>query len=74
MKPTEPKKSFSPIQREELLVGLQARFEKNLQQHPALGLAKVKARLEANPEKLWSLGEMERSNVGFAVVGGRLAR
>jgi hypothetical protein len=61
MKGAKTKKELSLKQREELLGGLQARFENNSQRHPTIGWAKVKARLEANPEKLWSLGEMERT-------------
>jgi hypothetical protein len=46
-------------QREELLAALQARFEQNMQRHKGLEWAKVQAKLEGNPEKLRSLGEME---------------
>lgn len=55
------KKELSPKQREDLLKALKARFEKNLNRHKGLEWAKVQARLEANPEKLWSLQEMERT-------------
>ena len=51
------KKELSSKQRDELLAVLQARFEENLGRHPGLAWAKVQARLEANPEKLWSLYE-----------------
>ena len=60
-KGVEMKKELSPKQREELLKALKARFEKNLNRHKSLEWAKVQARLEANPEKLWSLNEMERT-------------
>ena len=63
------KKDFSPKQREELLKALQARFEKNMNRHKALDWAKVQARLEANPEKLWSLSEMEKTGGEPDVVG-----
>ena len=53
--------SLSQKQREELLKTLQARFEKNLSRHKGLEWAKVQAKLEANPGKLWSLHEMERT-------------
>jgi hypothetical protein len=56
-----PKKELSPKQREELLKALKARFEKNMNLHKGLEWTKVQARLEANPEKLWSLNEMERT-------------
>jgi Protein of unknown function (DUF4256) len=46
-------------QREELLNKLKARFEKNMSRHQDVEWSKVQARLEAAPEKLRSLGEME---------------
>ncbi len=63
------KKELSPKQREELLAALKARFEKNLNRHKGLEWAKVQAKLEANPEKLWSLNEMERTGGEPDVVG-----
>ncbi len=61
MKGVEMKKELSPKLREELFSALKARFEKNLARHRSLVWAKVQARLEAHPEKLWSLQEMERT-------------
>jgi hypothetical protein len=55
--------------RDELLRALKARFEKNMNRHQGLIWAKVQARLEANPEKLWSLHEMERTGGEPDVVG-----
>ena len=55
------KKELPPEQREELLGALKARFEKNMNRHKSLEWANVKAKLEAHPEKLWSLNEMERT-------------
>src|SRR2546422_3828824 len=69
MKAVETKKKLSPEQREELLKALKARFEKNMNRHEGLEWAKVKARLEANPEKLWSLNEMESTGGEPDVVG-----
>ena len=69
MKSAKPKKELSPKQRDELLGVLQARFEKTPQRHPTLRWSKAQARLEANPEKLWSLGEMERTGGEPDVVG-----
>ena len=63
------KKELSPKQREELLKALKARFEKNMNRHKGLEWAKVQAKLEANPEKLWSLSEMERTGGEPDVVG-----
>ena len=63
------KKKLAPEQREELLRTLKARFEKNLSRHKGLEWAKVQTRLEADPEKLWSLNEMERTGGEPDVVG-----
>lgn len=62
-------KDLKTKQREELLGVLQSRFEQNLNRHKGLQWAKVQARLEANPEKLWSLNEMERTGGEPDVVG-----
>ena len=63
------KNELSLEQREELLGALKTRFEKNMNRHKGLEWAKVQARLEANPEKLWSLNEMERTGGEPDVVG-----
>ncbi|HKG59690.1 MAG TPA: DUF4256 domain-containing protein [Pyrinomonadaceae bacterium] len=63
------KKELSAQQREELLKRLKARFEKNMNRHKGLEWTKVQAKLEANPEKLWSLNEMERTGGEPDVVG-----
>ncbi len=55
------KKELISKQREELLKVLKARFEKNMNRHKGFEWAKVQAKLEANPAKLWSLNEMEES-------------
>lgn len=59
MKGVKTKKELSPEQREEQLIALKARFEKNMNRHEGLEWDKVKAKVEANTEKLWSLSEME---------------
>lgn len=53
------KMKLSHKQRDELLAALKARFEKNMVRHPGMVWAKVQARLEVKPDKLWSLAEME---------------
>jgi hypothetical protein len=63
------KKKLSSEQREALLRALKARFEKNMNRHKGLEWAKVQAKLEANPEKLWSLHEMERTGGEPDVIG-----
>ena len=62
-------KDLNAKQREELLSLLQARFEKNMNRHQGLAWADVQARLEAHPEKLWSLQEMESTGREPDVVG-----
>jgi hypothetical protein len=69
MKNAKTRKALSPAQREALLGALQARFEKNMNRHSGLEWAKVKARLEASAEKLWSLQEMETTGGEPDVVG-----
>jgi hypothetical protein len=63
------KKGMNAKQREQLLRALKARFEKNMNRHKGLAWAKVQAKLEADPEKLWSLNEMERTGGEPDVVG-----
>jgi hypothetical protein len=63
------KKELSPGQRKELLKTLKARFEKNVDRHKGLEWAEVQAKLEANPEKLRSLIEMESGGGEPDVVG-----
>jgi len=62
-------KVLSTEQQAELLKALKARFEKNVNRHPGLEWGQVQARLEANPAKLWSLNEMERTGGEPDVVG-----
>lgn len=63
------KKELSAEQREELLQTLKIRFEKNMSRHQGLEWREVQAKLEAHPEKLWSLNEMERTEGEPDVVG-----
>jgi hypothetical protein len=60
---------LSTEEREGLLKTLKARFEKNMHRHADLEWAPVQAKLAANPEKLWSLHEMERTGGEPDVVG-----
>ena len=69
MKKAATNKKLSPKQREALLSALKARFEENADRHKGLPWAKVKAKLEANAEKLWSLHEMESTGGEPDVVG-----
>jgi len=68
-KTSKGNKALSPEQREKLFGTLKARFDKNMDRHEGLEWTKVNAKLEANPEKLWSLSEMERTGGEPDVVG-----
>jgi len=63
------KRELSSEQRAELLRALRARFERNMNRHKGLEWAEVEAKLEAHPEKLASLHEMERTGGEPDVVG-----
>lgn len=52
-------KRLPPDQHKDLMAILKLRFEKNTNRHQGLYWDKVQAKLEENPEKLWSLNEME---------------
>jgi hypothetical protein len=62
-------KKLSSGHREELPGTLKARFEKNMGRHKGLRWTEVQQRLEAHPDKLWSLNEMERTGGEPDVVG-----
>jgi formylmethanofuran dehydrogenase subunit E len=46
---------------EELFKILKGRFEKNQNRHKDLQWEKIQERLESEPNKLWSINEMERT-------------
>jgi hypothetical protein len=63
------KKKLSSDQQEDLLLTLQARFEKNMKRHKGIEWYKLKTKLEDSPEKMWSLDEMESTGGEPDVVG-----
>lgn len=63
------KRALSMEQCEELLSALKERFEKNKNRHEGLEWSKVQTKLEANPDKLWSLDDMESTGGEPDVVG-----
>lgn len=63
------KEELSPKQREALLKTLEARFGENMKRHKGLAWSKVKARLESQAAKLWSLNKMEETGGAPDVVG-----
>jgi hypothetical protein len=66
---TSNKTELSPQQGQELLSALRLRFEQNRNRHKGLDWAKIQAKLERNPQKLWSLNEMERTGGEPDVIG-----
>src|SRR6478735_5060424 len=63
------KKKLTPEEYQDLLRALKTRFEKNMNRHKGLEWAKIQAKLEGSPEKMWSLGEMEETGGEPDVVG-----
>ncbi len=63
------KKGLSSEQRVALLATLRTRFDKNPGRHAGIVWAKVATKLEAAPDKLWSLAEMERTGGEPDVTG-----
>ena len=52
---------LSTAQSKLILDLLKSRFEKNMNRHSGINWMDVETKLHANPEKLWSLNEMEKS-------------
>lgn len=63
------KRKLPAEQTKELLRILKVRFEKNMGRHKGIAWADVEAKLAANPGKLWSLDEMERTEGEPDVIG-----
>jgi hypothetical protein len=61
--------ALSAAQREAILGVLKDRFENNMHRHEGLAWADVQARLDAHPDKLWSLHAMERTGGEPDVIG-----
>ena len=66
---TKRTKKMGSGEREALLETLQARFEKHTERHQGITWESVRKRLDADDDKLWSLGEMERSGGEPDVIG-----
>lgn len=62
-------KKLTAREAEALLGTLEARFEKHMNRHRGMSWANVRARLEADAGKLWSLNQMEQSGGEPDVVG-----
>jgi hypothetical protein len=66
---TGGKNELSSKQCDALLATLKTRFDQNPKRGRGIDWAKVASKLRANPEKLWSLNEMERTGGEPDVVG-----
>lgn len=55
------KNKLSQERIDELSQILKNRFEKNISRHKGIQWSEIQARMESNPEKLWSLNEMEET-------------
>jgi hypothetical protein len=66
---TSNKKTLTTEQSTALIETLKSRFEKNTNRHKDLDWDKIQIKLEAHPEKLWSLNEMETTEGEPDVVG-----
>lgn len=64
-----PSVAISSKERDGLIKTLHARFERNMRRHKGVEWVKLQAKLEANPEKLRSLHEMETTDGEPDVVG-----
>jgi len=60
---------LSKSTQEEILRILRARFEKNMNRHKKIQWGAVAEKLSAQPEKLWSLQEMEQTGGEPDVIG-----
>ena len=63
------KNKLSPENQEGIISILKTRFEKNKTRHADIEWNKVQEKLQANPTKLWSLLEMEKTDGEPDVVG-----
>ena len=64
-----PSNKLSAKQRETILAVLKERFEMHPKRHAGIEWKKVQAKLDASPDKLWSLHEMEETGGEPDVIG-----
>ena len=62
-------KKITPEQMKEFLSIIKNRFEKNSSRHKEISWADVQKKLEANPDRLWSLSEMEKTGGEPDLIG-----
>lgn len=63
------KKKLQPTQQTALLETLKTRFEQHMNRHQGMDWASVETKLKAQPQKLWSLNQMEETGGEPDVVG-----
>lgn len=63
------KKEIQPAQQTALLNTLKIRFEQYMNRHQGMDWASVEAKLKTQPQKLWSLNQMEETGGEPDVVG-----
>jgi hypothetical protein len=69
MNAAKTKKTLGAEEHESLLEKLQTRFEQHRGRHPGLNWVEIKTRLDAHPEKLRSLHQMELTGGEPDVIG-----
>lgn len=60
---------LSSNQQTDLITLLKNRFEQNMQRHEGIQWGEVEERLKSNPDKIWSLNEMEKTGGEPDIVG-----
>lgn len=66
---TAQTKKLTPERSDHLLHLIRKRFEENMDRHKGLRWQDIQAKLETDPEKLWSLNEMEVTGGEPDVIG-----
>lgn len=67
--PKKSEKVLNDKEKEAIIELLKLRFGKNIPRHKDLEWTKIQSKLENQPEKLWSLNEMEKTEGEPDVVG-----
>ncbi|MCM3128050.1 DUF4256 domain-containing protein [Paenibacillus provencensis] len=62
-------RTLTQEQQEEILMILKKRFEKHMDRHEGIEWSAVEDKLHTQPEKIWSLSEMERTGGEPDVIG-----
>jgi hypothetical protein len=68
-KSSKASERFTAAQGKEIVLALKKRFEDNMERHSNVQWKTIEARIEAHPDKVWSLAQMEDSGGEPDVVG-----